>query len=151
MSARSRAEQLVERERFDEVVVGAEVEARDAIVDLIARGDDEDAGAEPPRTQPPQDRQTVELGHHEIEHERVVGVRLGEPQPFVAVAGRVDGVARLAQALRERSRERLVILDEQDTHPSRVSRIGGTTGTASRLTLILLSSGSHLAGLEVVR
>jgi cobalt-zinc-cadmium efflux system outer membrane protein len=132
-------EQLVERERFDEVVISAEVEAVDPIMHLISRRDDEDADARASGTEPAKNRQAVELRYHEIEHQRIVRIRLGEPQSLFTVSGRVHGVTCLAEALRERTSKRLIVLDEQDAHRSRVLRIGGAV-TPSLPTLISFSS-----------
>ena len=43
-----------------------------------------------------QDRQAVDLGQTEVEHDRVVAFRLAEEVGLLAVGGAIDGVARLA-------------------------------------------------------
>src|SRR6185312_14056624 len=53
-------QELADLERFDEVVVGAEIEADYAVIDLIARRDDDD-GNLLARAEAPQDRQSFKL------------------------------------------------------------------------------------------
>ena len=69
-SARRRAIELLDRERLDEVVVGAGLKAGDAVLDLVARGQDQDRRAHAVGAQPSADRTPAEVGHRDVEHDR---------------------------------------------------------------------------------
>src|SRR5262249_55421599 len=79
-------EQLLALERLDEVVVGTGVEALDARLERVARGEHEDRDVVG-RSQPPRDLDAIELRQPEIEDDevRVEGGRLVERG--LAVAG----------------------------------------------------------------
>ena len=81
--------QLSERERFDQVVVGADVETDHAIVDPVARGQHQDRGAIAGLAHPPAHLEPVEPGHQYVEDHRVRG-------------GGGEGVERLLAVGRER-------------------------------------------------
>ena len=63
--------QLAQRERLDEVVVGAGVEPVDAVVDRVARGQHQHRRAVAGRAQPAADLEPVEPRHRDVEHDRV--------------------------------------------------------------------------------
>ena len=78
---------------------------------------------------------------------RVVRVGLAERERLLAVARRVDRVAGLAQALRHRLRERLVVLDEQHPHDDSMPRPrDGSRHHRRRPHLALMSPGRSLRG-----
>ncbi len=105
-------EQLLALERLDEVVVGARVQALDARVDGVARGEHEDRHVVG-RAQPAGDLDAVELGQPEVEdHEvGVVGGRLAQRR--LAVAGDAHLVAVQAQRALERLGDLVVVLDDE--------------------------------------
>ncbi len=97
-------QQLLERERLDEVVVGARVEPADAIGDRVARCQDENRRAVAGGAQPAADLEPVDVRHQQVEHERVRrrhrhrverGAAVGRERHLVAVEPQrpVDGVA----------------------------------------------------------
>ena len=63
-------QQLAEIEGLDQVIVGTDLEALDAISDLVLSRQDDDAGVLVP-TDRLGDRQAVELGHHHVQHDDV--------------------------------------------------------------------------------
>ena len=82
--------QLLERERLDEVVVGARVQSGDAVRDGVARGEHEHGRVVAGRAQPAADLQPVRLGHQHVEDDRVrrlVGERV---ERRAAVGGELD-------------------------------------------------------------
>ena len=60
-------QQLAQRERLDEVVVGAGVQAGDAVVDLAARGEHQHRRAVAALAQAPAHLQAVDAGHRDVE------------------------------------------------------------------------------------
>ena len=64
-------QQLLERERLDEVVVGAGVEARDAVRDRVARREHQDRCPVAVAAEPAAHREAVELGHEDVEHDEL--------------------------------------------------------------------------------
>ena len=107
-------EQLLALERLDEVVVGADVQALDAAVERVARGEHEDrhvaVGA-----QAPGDLDAVELGQAEVEDDHVGHERDGLVERGLAVAGEAHLVALHAQRALQGQGDVLVVLD--DEHP----------------------------------
>ena len=105
-------EQLAKAERLDQVVVGTELEADDAVDLVSARADDDDRHA----------RAGAQLAAH------LEAVAVGEAQveQHEIVLGRRDGIRRVRdprdveplalQPVRERLGDRLLILDKQDPH-----------------------------------
>src|SRR5205823_2567367 len=67
-------EQFLQLERLGQVVVGAEVEALDLVLDAAAGGEDEDVGRQGLRAAAPllQQRQAVLFGQHQVEDDDVV-------------------------------------------------------------------------------
>src|SRR5436190_4509901 len=84
------SDQLVERERLREVVVGAELEPAQLRREVGPRGDDHDRqiGAPPPELG--EHHETVDAREQEVEDDEVVPHAFGAPERFGAVAGRVD-------------------------------------------------------------
>ena len=107
-------EQLLALERLDEVVVGAGVEALDARLDRVARGEHEDrhvvGGAQAPR-----DLDAVELRQPEVEDHEVGVVGRGLVERGLAVAGDAHVVAVQPQRALEDLGDLVVVLD--DEHP----------------------------------
>ena len=106
------ADELARRERLGHVVVGAELEAQDA-VDLVAarrQHDDRDAGV---RAQVAGDVEAGLAGQHDVEDDQV-GLDLREDE---LAAGRVARGVDLVASLRERVvhdlEDRLLVIDDQ--------------------------------------
>ena len=111
-------EQLLERERLDKVVVRPGVEAGDAIRDRVACRQHEDRRPIPVAAEPPADRDAVELGHQDVEHDELRALTLHRPQRRGTVLGGDDLVAVEGQGTRDgRPDGRLVVYDE-DPHRS---------------------------------
>ena len=109
--------ELAQRERLDEVVVGADVQPLDAVVDGVARGQHQDRGAVPGLAQAPADLEAVELGHEDVQDDRV-GRALGKHvQGLLAVLGEGDIVVVEPQRTLERPPHgRLVVNDQNARH-----------------------------------
>ena len=91
-------EEFGEVEGFDEVVVGAEVEAADAVCGAVARGEEEDGGFAG-ETEAAEDLPALELGEHDVEDHGVERDGLGEVEGRFAIRCGIDGIALLAQGL----------------------------------------------------
>jgi CRP/FNR family transcriptional regulator, cyclic AMP receptor protein len=108
--------QLTQRERLDEIVVGAGVEPLDAIVDRVARGEHQHRRAIARRPHAAADLKAVKAGHRDVEDDRVGRRSRHAIQGLDAVGGEVDLVALERQrALQRRAHGRLVV-DDQDSH-----------------------------------
>ena len=115
-SARSRAPQLLERERLDEVVVGAGVQALDAVGDAVAGGQHQHRRAVARRAQPAAHLEPVRLGHQHVEDDRVrrlVGERV---ERLAAVRGELHPVAVHPQRTVERVTHARLVVDHEDAH-----------------------------------
>ena len=117
--------QLAQRERLDEVVVGAGVEALDAIVDRVARGEHEHRGAVAGLAHAPADLEAVEPGHAHVE-DHGVGRRGGQPvECRSAICREVHVVAFERKRPLERGPDGRLVVDDQDPH---FWSIGGSGG-----------------------
>ena len=113
--AQARGE-LGEREWLRQVVVGAAVEARHAVVHGVARGEQEDGRPDAVVTQPAARLEAVDAREHHVEDHGVVRSRGRHPQSVLAAPRHVHRGALLSQAAAHQRRHLHVILDDQQTH-----------------------------------
>ena len=97
-------DELGERERLDEVVVGAAVEAGDAVLDRVARGEHEHGRPDAVVAQAAADLEAVDAGQHHVEHDRVVVGGARHPQRVLALDGDVGEQPLVAQAAADQAR-----------------------------------------------
>ena len=115
-------QQLLERERLGEVVVGAGVEPLDPVADRVAGGEHEDRQVVARRAERAGRLDAVEPRHHHVDHDRVgrdaadAGERLG------AVAGERHLVAVELQRATQRVTDRPVVVDDEDAGAGGVGR-----------------------------
>src|SRR5581483_11613462 len=114
-------EQLLQRERLGEVVVGAGVEPTDPIGHGVARREHENGGPHPALAQLARDRDPVHAWQHHVEHHQVVRAALRARQTLLPVVDDVDPVAGADQRPLHEPSDAGVVLDEQQVH--RVRRI----------------------------
>ena len=133
-SARTRATQFGEVERFGEVVVGAEAEAFDPVVQRVGRGEHEHPAVSAVRGDLPADVVAVDAGQVAVENDHVVAGDRDPLQGFGAVRRDVDGHALAAQPGRDRPGQDLEVLHDQHPHsaPLLVSASGVPTVTVRR-------------------
>ncbi len=93
-------QQLDERERLHQIVVGAELQSFDAIVHGVARAQDEDRRAGLAIANLLQHRKPVRVGKHQVENDEVVLSAVHQLDGGGPVAGYVYGVTRAFQATR---------------------------------------------------
>ena len=119
-------DQLQERERLGEVVVGAGLQAGDAVGDAASGAEHQHRRPRVVLAQPPAGLEAVDARKHDVEDDDLRGP-LGERRQ-AALAGRrdLDLEAGLAQAADERAAEQEVVLD--DEHAG-----GGRFGHARRI------------------
>ena len=106
-------EQLLALERLDEVVVGADVQALDARLERVARGEHQDRRVVAVVAQALGDVDAVEPGQPEVEHDDVGQERVRLVEAAHAVGGELDLVALEAQRALENLRDLLVVLDDE--------------------------------------
>ena len=109
-------EELFEGERLGQVIVGASVEAGDAVMDLTARGEHDDRRLNAVLAEPAADLHAVLLGNHEIEDDGVIARRFGKLLGPLTVGRDVDGIALVLQELLEQRRELALVLDKEEVH-----------------------------------
>ncbi len=128
VAAKQRAhtgEELLGRERLDEVVVGAGVEPGHAVGHCVARGQEQHRRREALRAEPPADGQPVEARHGHVEHDQVGGRALDGGERLAAVSRGLDHVAVGGERPVEHPADRSVVVDHEDRglgHAARVIR-----------------------------
>jgi hypothetical protein len=117
-------EELVHRERLGQVIVGALIEATDAIA-LVAAGrqhDDRRVARLAARAQPAADFDPRNLGQHPVEQDEIGADLVGEKQGLFAVARQRNAIAFLLEIVFEQKRQRFLVLDDQNVRNHRSSR-----------------------------
>ena len=107
-------EQLLERERLGQVVVGPGVEALDPVADGVARGEHQDRDAVADLAQGAGGLQPVEARHHHVHHDGVGVDAADAGQRLGAVGGGRDVVAVELQRPAQRLAHGTVVLDDED-------------------------------------
>jgi hypothetical protein len=121
-----------ERERFGQVVVGAQPQALDPVTDAGRGGEQQHPGGQPGRGHRPAHLVTGAAGHVPVEHRHVVPVHGETLQGAVAVVDDVDGHGLPAQALGNRVGHQFLVLRHQHPHDVLLSRPGPVPGTLAR-------------------
>ena len=106
-------EQLLALERLDEVVVGAGIEALDARVDRVARGQHQDRHVAAVLAQQPRDVDAVELGQAEVEDDEVGRELARVAERRLAVVARTRLVALHPQRPQQDLGDLVVVLDDE--------------------------------------
>ena len=105
------------RERLGEVVVGAVVQRLDLVPLALLGGQHEDRGPDPLAAQGRAEPVAVDAGQHDVQHDHVVGVLPGHPQPVGAVQGDVDREPLGGQPVAEPGGQPPLVLHHQHPHP----------------------------------
>ncbi|MNZ88621.1 hypothetical protein D3C78_1075160 [compost metagenome] len=104
--------QLCQVERLDQVVVGAGIQAGDAVFGGIARGQDQHRQIGTAVTQAPEHFETVHAWQAKVEHRQIEDFTAQRVQGAVAVLQPVDGITFTAEGLMNALAERHVVLYE---------------------------------------
>jgi len=106
--------ELAHLERLDEVIVSPRVETVHLVVERVARREHQQRRVIARLVaELAADRDPVEPGQHQVEHDHVVGVRDGEMQPRDAVRRVVHRHTVQFETLDDHLRNVAVVLDEQ--------------------------------------
>ena len=109
-------QELGQRERFDEIVVGAEVESEHPVLHTVTGGQDEDGRLDAPVPQRPQDFKAVPPGEHHVEHDEVERLGIRAKKPVFAGRRHHHVIVLPLQRGREDLRQLPFVFDDQDTH-----------------------------------
>ncbi|CAI9009246.1 hypothetical protein EMIT0158MI4_80024 [Burkholderia ambifaria] len=139
------------RERFRQIVVGAELEAEDPVHLARARAGNDDRRVARHRAGAPADFQPVDAGQHQVEDQRVPVALLEQAQAFRAVRAVHDFVALVAQVQAQHVGDVGVVFDDQDAfgvvHGGRRRHVGrGLTVGAKVLSGALSGPAGRPAG-----
>ena len=99
-----------------EIIVGAELQTFDAIVDGVARAQDQDRRAGLAVADFLQHREAVHVGQHEVENDEVVLGAMHQLDRCGAVAGHVDRVTGAFQAAGQEVLNAFFVFDDEDSH-----------------------------------
>jgi hypothetical protein len=105
------------------VVVGAGVEAGDAVLDGVKGGQHQDRGPHAGGTQAAAGLEAVDARQHHVEHDRVVGVGARHPEGVLALDRHVREQAFLTEPLSNQARKLDLVLHDQQAHGQRQHRI----------------------------
>jgi hypothetical protein len=109
-----RAISSAKRERLDQVVVGAAVEALDAVVECVAGGQDQHARIGPALPQRAQDLEAVPSRQRQIEQHNVEGLGADAEEGILAGRRHRHVVALAHEALTQRVGDLLLVLDNEN-------------------------------------
>src|SRR5262249_3558380 len=115
-------QKLGERERLDQVVVGAAVEAAHAVAHGVAGRQHQNRRLDLASPRLGQHLKAVETRKHHIEDADVIGLALQPLQPDLAVTSQLHAKTLLRQPTRKHARDLGIVLDQQDTHLETVAR-----------------------------
>ena len=108
--------QLAHVERLDEVVVGARVEAVDAVGDGVARREHQDRHAIAGRAQAPADLEAVDVRHADVEHDGVGHGGRGLGERLLAALRHLHLVAGERQRAAQSVAHGAIVIDNEDPH-----------------------------------
>ena len=109
-------EEFGEDEWFDEIIIGAEFEAGDAILGRVLGGEEEDHGAGALFAKLTKDGEAIDFGQHDVEDDDIVPAVAGVPEGGLAIGGFVDGESGFAETLNEGFAKGLKIFDDEQSH-----------------------------------
>src|SRR5512146_1016535 len=109
-------EELRERERLDEIVVGTELETLHAVANGIARCQEQDRRLDLMMPQLLDDAPAVASGQHHVQNDGVVGARPRKVRAILTVVRHVDHEAILLEAARQIGGGLVLVLDDEELH-----------------------------------
>ena len=109
-------DELVEVDRLHAVVVGARLETPDAVLDGVARGQEDDRRRDAGRPQPGADREAVHERQRHVEHHARVAAPLTGDNGVLAVVDQIDLETGTDETGLEQTGELRLVLDQEDPH-----------------------------------
>jgi hypothetical protein len=109
-------QQLLERERLGQVVIGAGIQAADTVRYRVTRRQHQDRGAHALAAQLAGDLDPIHLGQHDVEHDQVVRAALRAGQAAQAVMSHLDTVANIVESALDHTCDAGVVFDQQNVH-----------------------------------
>jgi hypothetical protein len=146
-------QQLGERERLGQVVVGAGVEPRDPVGHRVARRKHEDGAPSTGLAQPPADLEAVDVWQHQVQDDRVVRVLATQPDRVLPPPGHVHRVPLLLEGAFEQAGHLDLVLDHQDPHRHSLGRGDENRMRGSKLELAIQGpsrSNGHGVGSKTI-
>ena len=107
-------QQLARVEGLGQVVVGADLEADDAVDVLDLGGEHDDRRRVVGRAQAAADRQAVFAGQHQVEHDQVDGLARQHAVQRLGVFGQQDLEAFLRQVAAQQVADARIVVDDDD-------------------------------------
>src|SRR5439155_21590061 len=109
-------EELGKRERLDEVIIGARIQAGDPVLDGIARREHQHRCPNPAREQPSAGLESVDSRQHHVEDDCVVVVGARHPQGVLAGLGDIRRQPFPRQPTMDQARHPQLVLDDKHPH-----------------------------------
>src|SRR5262249_38490980 len=109
-------QQLLDLERLYQIIVSAEIEPANAIVERIARGQYDNRKSDIAGANTLQDFETIDSGKPEIEQDQIIGFRADCIDRKAAVAHPVDRISRIPERLDYRGADHLVVFGQKHSH-----------------------------------
>src|SRR3989344_2044756 len=109
-------DEFVAVEWLGDVIVGAQAETLDLVLDAGEAGEDDDRGFDLADTQIAEDIETRHVGQIEVEQDDVVVIELAEVDAFLTEVGGVDVEALGLEHQLDGLSGRTVVFDEQNAH-----------------------------------
>jgi len=105
-----------EGERFDEIIVGARIEAGDDVGRGITGGEHEDGSVILGGAEAASDFDAIDTGHHDVEDDGIKGADGEGGEGFFAIAGESDGVILLLKTLGEETAHGRFVFSDENEH-----------------------------------
>ena len=111
-------EELVELERFGEVVVSARVQSAHHVLHGVAGGEHEDRRGSSLASQLIGDLESVLFGQQQIEEDDIVVVGMCPHRGLLTIGRHIDDVALFSQAMCDESGHLGIVFHDEDLHDS---------------------------------
>ena len=107
-------QEFARAEWFDEIIVGARIEAGDAILDLALGGEHEDRHGNGESAQLGAEGESIELGQHDVEQDEIGFLLEGTVQAGGTVGGGEDAITFGGQGVLEGGAHGAFVFDDED-------------------------------------
>src|SRR5437867_3371488 len=109
-------EELREGKRLDQVVIGAQIQPKDAVVHAVASGQDQNGRLNVPLPERLQNLESVPSGQHQIENKQVEHFCISAKKPIFTGWGHYDVVVFRLQGRRDDLRQLALVFDDENPH-----------------------------------